>query len=261
MRERKTMKVLIIIPAYNEEKSLKRVIEHLKDICPQFDYLIINDGSTDRTKEICMENGYHVMNLPENQGLPHAIQTGMRYALAQDYDAAIQFDADGQHLPEYIQDMVTFMEESDCDIVIASRFKGVKMPFRLRTLGGKMISAAIWLTTGQKLTDPTSGMRLYGREIIRLFAKDFHHTPEPDTIAYMIRMGANVQEVKVEMEERKEGKSYLTPINASKYMIRVLSSILFCQWFRGKESIAEESGDTQRAEYCEMESVAGGRKL
>lgn len=255
------MKVLIIIPAYNEEKSLKRVIEHLRDVCPRFDYLIINDGSTDRTKEICRENAYPVMNLPENQGLTRAIQTGMRYALEQDYDAALQFDADGQHLPEYIEDMVTLMEESNCDIVIASRFKGTKMPVRMRTLGGKMISAAIWLTTGQSLSDPTSGMRLYGRRIICQFARDSSYAPEPDTVAYMIRMGANVQEVKVEMEERKEGQSYLTPINASKYMIKELSSILIFQWFRGKKNIAEGSDNRQRPAFREMEGVVGGRKL
>ncbi len=260
MRERKTMRVLIIIPAYNEEKSLKRVMEHLKAVCPQLDYLIINDGSTDRTKAICIENQYHVMHFPENQGLTKVIQTGMRYALERDYDAALQFDADGQHLPEYIESMVSLMEETGCDIVIASRFKDGKMPFRLRTLGEKLISAAIRLTTGQSLTDPTSGMRLYGRRIIRQFARDSSCAPEPDTIAYMVRMGANVQEVKVEMEDRKEGKSYLTPVNATKYMIKELSAILIFQWFRGKENIAKGPDNTQRPEFRELESVGGGRK-
>ena len=255
------MKVLIIIPAYNEEKSLERVIEYLKAVCPQYDYIIVNDGSTDSTKEICRRNRYHVINLPKNQGLTSAIQTGMKYALEQDYDAAIQFDADGQHLPEYIEDMVNCMEETNCDIVIASRFYGTKMPIRMRTVGGKMISAAIRMTTGKYLTDPTSGMRLYGKNIMRLFAKDLSHAPEPDTIAYLIRMGAKVQEVKTEMEERKEGQSYLTPINATKYMIRVLSSILIFQWFRGKKTIATEPDNTQMSESSETKSVVGGGKL
>ena len=164
-------------------------------------------------------------------------------------------------MPEYIESMVSLMEETGCDIVIASRFKDGKMPFRLRTLGGKLISAAIRLTTGQSLTDPTSGMRLYGRRIIRQFARDSSCAPEPDTIAYMVRMGANVQEVKVEMEDRKEGKSYLTPVNATKYMIKELSSILIFQWFRGKKSIAEGTDNTKRAEFRELERIAGGRKL
>ena len=261
MKERETMKVLIIVPAYNEEKSLKRVIDSLKIVCPQYDYLIINDGSTDRTKAICIENQYPVMHLPENQGLKKVMQTGMRYALEQGYDAALQFDADGQHLPEYIEGMVTCMEETGCDIVIASRFKNSKMPIRMRTLGGKMISAAIRLTTGQSLTDPTSGMRLYGKRIIRLFTGDSSYAPEPDTIAYMVRMGANVQEVKVEMEDRKEGKSYLTPINATKYMIKELASILIFQWFREEKNIAEGPANTERPEFRGRESVVGGRKL
>ena len=125
------MKVLIIIPAYNEEKSIKKVIERLQSTCPQYDYVIINDGSTDRTKEICKKNQYHEINLPENRGLTNGIQTGMRYALKNGYDAALQFDADGQHLPEYLEDMVKCMEEKNCDIVIASRYYGTKMPVRM----------------------------------------------------------------------------------------------------------------------------------
>lgn len=255
------MKILIIVPAYNEEQSLKRVIDHLREVCPQYDYLIINDGSTDRTLEVCTENRYHVMNFPENQGLTKGIQAGMRYALEQNYDAALQFDADGQHLPEYIDDMIACMEETACDIVIASRFKDVKMPTQMRTVGGKMIIAAIRLTTGKHLTDPTSGMRLYGKRMIRLYAKGGSYSPEPDTIAHLIRMGANVQEVKVEMAERKEGKSYLTPINASKYMLRMLSSILILQWFRRKEKLAEDTDAVIRTGLYGARSAVGGRRL
>lgn len=250
------MKVLIIIPAYNEAKSLKRVVDHLRHTCPQYDYLIINDGSTDNTEEICRKNQYHAINFPENQGLIKVVQTGMKYALEHGYDAALQFDADGQHLPEYIDDMVKRMEETDCDIVIASRFYGIKMPVRMRTLGGKMISAAIRITTGKYITDPTSGMRLYKRNIIRLFSEETDHVPEPDTIAYLIRMGADVREVKVEMEDRKEGQSYLTPINAIKYMLRVLSSILIFQWFREKEKVTQDTEEIRQEEHHEMGKTA-----
>ena len=250
------MKVLIIIPAYNEEKSLKRVIEHLKRTCPQYDYLIVNDGSTDRTKEICMNNHYHVISHPVNRGLTGAMQTGMKYALKNGYDMAIQFDADGQHLPDYIKDMVACLEEKNCDIVIASRYYGTKMPVRLRTVGGKMISAAVWLTTGKRLTDPTSGMRLYKKNIIRLFAKGSIEEPEPDTLAYLIRMGADVQEVKVRMEERKTGKSYLTPINATKYMVRVLSSILIYQWFRERKKIKHDIENLKNSQHCDIDRTA-----
>ena len=223
------MKLLIIIPAYNEAESLKGVIERLRSTCPQYDYIIVNDGSTDGTMELCEENNYNIINHTVNKGLAEAVRTGMKYALEKGYDAALQFDADGQHLPEYIDGMLEVMEKTDCDIVIASRFYEEKMPLRMRTLGGKMISAAIYRTTDKILTDPTSGMRLYKRNILRAFAENERFAPEPDTLAFLIRMGADVREVQVKMNERKYGQSYLSPVNATKYMIRILSSILIFQ--------------------------------
>lgn len=230
------MKVLIMIPAYNEEKSLKRVIDHLQEVCPQFDYVIINDGSTDGTEELCIRSGYHYINLPVNLGLTGAVRTGMRYALQKGYDMALQFDADGQHLPEYIQEMVDCMVREQCDVVVGSRFIGSKMPFRLRTLGAKLISGAIRLTTGKRLSDPTSGMRLYNRRILEQFVSDENNAPEPDTLSYLYRLGADIREVKVEMEDRTAGKSYLTPVNASKYMIYMLMSICIFQRFRDRKA-------------------------
>lgn len=223
------MKALIIIPAYNEAESLKGVIERLRSTCPQYDYIIVNDGSTDETEELCVKNNYNVINHTVNKGLAEAVRTGMKYAIENGYDAALQFDADGQHLPEYIDGMLKTMEETDCDIVIASRFYKEKMPFRMRTLGGKMISAAIHRTTDKIITDPTSGMRLYKRNILRVFAENERFAPEPDTLAFLIRVGADIREVQVKMNERRYGQSYLSPVNATKYMIRILSSILIFQ--------------------------------
>lgn len=250
------MKVLIIIPAYNEAQSLKRVMEQLKSTCPQYDYVIVNDGSTDQTKEICEKNQYHVIHHPVNQGLKKAVQTGMQYAMEHHYDMALQFDADGQHLPEYIEDMVNCMTKTNCDIVIGSRFYKSKMPFRMRTLGGKMITAAIRMTTGKHLTDPTSGMRLYRRNMIRLFVKNDDFAPEPDTIAYLIRMGAEVREVKVKMEDRMAGQSYLTPVNATKYMIRILSSILIGQWSWKIRRVRKNTEKTESVGQTEMNKTA-----
>ena len=150
---------------------------------------------------------------------------------------ALQFDADGQHLPEYIQDMVDCMVREHCNVVIASRFVGGRMPLRMRTIGAKLITAAIRLTSGKRLSDPTSGMRLYDKHIIEQFVKDENNSPEPDTLAYLIRLGADIREVKVEMEERTEGASYLTPVNASKYMIHTLMSICVFQWFRDRKVV------------------------
>ena len=223
------MKLLIIIPAYNEAESLKGVIERLRSTCPQYDYIIVNDGSTDGTEELCEKNGYNVINHTLNKGLAEAVRTGMKYAIENGYDTALQFDADGQHLPEYIDGMLELMEKTDCDIVIASRFYKEKMPFRMRTLGGKMISAAIHRTTDKILTDPTSGMRLFSADIMSLYIENKHFTPEPDTLAFLIRMGADIREVKVTMEDRMAGQSYLTPINATKYMFKMIKSILYSQ--------------------------------
>ena len=231
------MKVLIIIPAYNEEKNLKRVIGHLQQVCPQFDYVIVNDGSTDGTEKVCRQNQFRHISLPVNLGLTGAVRAGMRYASQKGYDMALQFDADGQHLPEYIQDMVDCMTQTNCDVVIASRYFGCRMPFRMRTVGAKMITAVIRLTTGRHLSDPTSGMRLYNRRIIEQFIKDENNAPEPDTLSYLIRLGADIREVKVEMDERTEGQSYLTPVNASKYMIHMMMSICVFQWFRDRKVV------------------------
>ena len=231
------MKVLMIIPAYNEEKNLKRVVDHLRRGCPQFDYVIVNDGSTDQTEQICRQNQYPCISHPVNLGLTGAMRTGMQYASQKGYDMVLQFDADGQHLPEYIQTMVDCMVREQCDVVIGSRFVGSKMPFRMRTVGAKLITAAIRLTTGKHLSDPTSGMRLYDKRVIEQFLSDENSAPEPDTLSYLYRLGADIREVKVEMEERTEGKSYLTPVNASKYMIHMLMSIYVFQWFRDRKAV------------------------
>ena len=231
------MNVLIIIPSYNEENNLKAVIPTLQKVCPQFDYVIVNDGSTDGTEALCRRFHYPCINLPVNLGIAGAVRTGMQYASQKGYDMALQFDADGQHLPEYISDMVDCMEREHCDVVIGSRYVGEKMPLRMRTVGAKMISAAIWMTTGRYLSDPTSGMRLYDKRIIEQFIRDENNRPEPDTLSYLFHLGADIREVKVEMADRLEGKSYLTPINAFKYMIQMLMSICIFQWFRDRKVV------------------------
>lgn len=229
------MNVLIIIPAYNEEKNLPRVISQLQQVCPQYDYIIINDGSTDGTEALCERNHYHHISLPVNLGLTNAFRTGMKYACYKGYDMVLQFDADGQHLPEYIQPMVECMEREQCDVVIGSRYVEGKMPLGMRSVGSRLIRHAIRLTTGRALSDPTSGMRLYNKRVIRQFTKDENSAPEPDTLSYLFRLGADIREVQVEMADRMEGTSYLTPVNASKYMLHMLMSIFIFQWFRDRK--------------------------
>ncbi len=234
------MKPLVIIPAYNESKNIVPVVEGLKKTCPQFEYLVVNDGSTDATAQICREKGYSLLDLPVNLGLADAVGAGMKYAYKRGYDGAVQFDGDGQHRPEYLAQMAEKLDEG-YDIVCASRFLTQKRPINPRMLGSRLISFAIWLTTGQKLTDPTSGYRMYSRRIVREFATQINHTPEPDTISYLIKKGAKATEIEAEMDERKAGESYLNSINSIKYMLRIGVSVLLVQWFR-RGSLQERSG-------------------
>lgn len=223
--------LLIIIPAYNEEENIERVVERLRQNFPQYDYVVVNDGSRDRTAEICRKHGYNLVDLPVNLGLAGSFQAGIRYACAKGYPYAIQIDGDGQHRPEYIEKMLEKMKEG-YDIVIGSRFVNAKKPVSMRMLGSNLIELAIRLTTGAVIKDPTSGMRLYDRKMIEEFSKGMNYGPEPDTISYLVKQGARVAEVPVEMDERMGGVSYLTPIRAARYMIQMLVSILMIQNFR-----------------------------
>ena len=232
-------KVLVIVPCYNEEGSLEQTITDLKEKYVDIvtgGYIVINDGSSDGTREICEKNQFPVINMPFNLGLSNAVQTGMRYAYMGGYDMAMQFDGDGQHLPEHIPEMIKCMLETSADIVIGSRYMQ-KTSSSLRTLGGWIIKIAVRLVTGKKLTDPTSGMRLYNSKMIERFANRINYDPEPDTLAYLINQGIKIVEIPVTMQERKAGKSYLSALNATSYMLRVFVSIIFVQWFRAKEGV------------------------
>ena len=225
------MRTLLIIPAYNEEGSLASTIESLKASSFDGDYLVINDGSKDRTAEICRENEYPFLDLPVNLGLAGAFQAGMKYAYRHHYDCAIQFDADGQHLPEYIPLLEKAVQEND--IAIGSRFVTKKKPSSMRMLGSNLIEVAIKLTTGETIKDPTSGMRAFNGRMIEQMAKGLNFGPEPDTVSYLIkRADAKVVEVPVEMAERTAGRSYLNLGNSAKYMLRMTASILFMQVIR-----------------------------
>lgn len=227
------LRSLLIIPAYNEEESLEATMSDLYDKMPSVDALIVNDGSSDRTAQICRDRGYPFLDLPVNLGLAGALQAGMKYAFRHGYDCAIQYDADGQHLPEYVPQLIQGCEAND--IVIGSRFENNKKPLSLRVLGGNLIKFAIKLTTGQTINDPTSGMRAFNARMIEKMAQNMNMGPEPDTISYLIkRAGAKVIEIPVQMKDRTAGESYLNPWTSTVYMIRMAISILFIQFFRKK---------------------------
>lgn len=200
-------KILIIIPAYNEAENIENVVNNIVENYQQYDYIVVNDGSKDETATICKKNGYNMLDLPINLGLAGGVQVGFKYAYEHNYDAAIQFDGDGQHQPQYIKGMLDELESAD--IVIGSRFVDRKKPKSLRMLGSNMIQLAIRLSTGKTIHDPTSGMRLVNRRMMKEFAYNMNFGPEPDTISYLLRRGASVKEVPVEMLERTAGESYL----------------------------------------------------
>lgn len=220
------MKVLVVVPAYNEALNIEKTIKDLTDNT-DYDYVIINDCSKDNTKEVCEKNNFNVLSLPINYGLTSGIQLGMKYAYQNGYDIAIQFDGDGQHQAKYLKDLVKEIEEDNCDIAIGSRFVNKKKPKSMRMIGSRLIAGAIRITTGKKIKDPTSGMRAYNKKAIELFVKNASLTPEPDTLVYMLKKKLNIKEVQVEMSDRELGESYLKPIKSMEYMVNMFFSIIF----------------------------------
>lgn len=225
-------RVLAIIPAYNEEECIVETVRELLAVSPGTDYVVVNDGSRDSTAALCREHGFNMIDLPVNSGLTIGFQTGMKYALRHGYDYAVQFDADGQHRPDYIESLLQKAVDADADIVIGSRFVTEKKSHSARMIGSRLITSIIKLTTGKTIADPTSGMRMFNRRMIREFATDDSLNPEPESVSLLIRRGARVEEVQVEMRERQAGESYLNVSRSIAYMVRACTSILFVQWFR-----------------------------
>lgn len=224
-------KVLIVIPAYNEAMNIVSTMEDIRKHASCYDYVIVNDGSLDNTLDIIRKHDYNCIDSIVNLGLFGAVQTGFRYAYENGYDIAIQFDGDGQHKAEVLPKLVEAMNEG-VNIVIGSRFVKAKKPFTARMIGSRLIAAAIWMVTGKKISDPTSGLRAYDREALKEYAYGTNNPPEPDTLVFMLRKGKRIKEVQATMRERIHGESYLNLSNTVKYMSRVLLSIFLIQPFR-----------------------------
>lgn len=220
------MKVLIIIPAYNEAQNIEKTVKDVTENT-NYDYIIINDCSKDNTKEVCEKNNFNMLSLPINYGLTSGIQLGMKYAYKNNYDIAIQFDGDGQHQARYLKKLVEKIKSNSADIVIGSRFVEEKKPFSTRMIGSRLIAFIIKLTTGKTIKDPTSGMRAYNKKAIQEFIRNMSLTPEPDTLVYMMKKGLKIEEVQVEMKDREFGESYLKPLKSIQYMINMIFSIIF----------------------------------
>ena len=216
------MKKLVIIPAFNEEGNLEKTIKDIKDNAPDFDYVIINDCSTDKTLEMCRRHGFSYLNLPVNLGIGGAVQTGYRYAYYHGYDIAVQFDGDGQHSASHLEDMVTTLIDTESDMVIGSRFieKEGFQSSGLRRIGIKYFTGLIKLLTGKKITDPTSGMRMVNKKLLEKFTDEYPKDyPEPESVVTILSEKYKVTEIPVVMNEREEGVSSISLKNSVYYMI------------------------------------------
>lgn len=231
------MKTVVIVPAYNEEGAIVETINTLKEKCENVDYIIINDCSKDRTLEICKENDFNVISLPINLGIGGAVQTGYKYAYENGYEVAIQMDADGQHDPKYIPQLIQKIEEGN-DFVIGSRFlekEGFQSTF-IRRMGINLYSWIIKIFTKKDIKDTTSGYRAAGKQIIKMFARSYPvDYPEPETNAFIAKNNFKIVEIPMKMKERDSGTSSITPIKSIYYAVKVGLAVMLACIVKNKE--------------------------
>lgn len=225
-------KVLIIIPAYNEEKSIENVVDNIITNYPQYDYIVVNDGSKDATRDVCRARGYEYLNLSINLGIGGAVQTGYKYAKDKGYDIAVQIDGDGQHDIAYLDKMLPTLEAGEADIVIGSRFiKGEGFQSSAaRRAGIKLLSTLIYICTGQKIKDVTSGFRAVNKRFIDIYASYYPTDyPEPEAIVAAVMHQGRIKECPVIMHEREQGKSSIDFVKSIYYMLKVSLAIIMCR--------------------------------
>jgi glycosyltransferase involved in cell wall biosynthesis len=222
------LKILIIIPAYNEEESLSGVIEDLRTHFAEGDILVVDDGSRDRTAAIARAAGIRVVRLPFNLGIGGAVQTGYQYAFIHGYDIAVQFDGDGQHLASEIKSLLEPLVEGRAGIVVGSRFldRGDYHPSFFRKVGMLIFSQILSAIIGVSVTDTTSGFRAVNRQAIEFFRQNYPEDyPEVESLVLLHRSGMTIEEVSVRMRGRTGGRSSITPIRSVYYMIKVLLAV------------------------------------
>lgn len=225
-------KVLLIIPAYNEAENIERVVDNIIENFPQYDYIVVNDGSKDATRNVCRERGYQYLNLSINLGIGGAVQTGYKYAQDKGYEIAVQIDGDGQHDIAYLEKMLPYLESGEADVVIGSRFiekEGFQSSTTRRT-GIKILSFMIWLCTGCKIKDVTSGFRAVNKRFIDVYSVNYPMDyPEPEAIVSAVMHGGVVRECPVVMREREKGTSSINFMKSIYYMIKVTLAIIVCR--------------------------------
>ena len=236
------MKTLVIIPCYNEQDSIVKVVDNLKKNAPDVDYLIVNDCSTDNTEKILKENGYNYINNPINLGIGGGVQAGYKYAMQYGYDIAVQMDGDGQHDPKYLSAVIEPVAQCKYDMAIGSRFiekEGFQTSF-MRRIGINIISAFIFVLTGKRVKDTTSGFRACNKKLIDFFAANYADDyPEPEAIMACLSCGYSVGEVAVVMEERQGGVSSISSFKSAYYMIKVCLALIVGRISYGKKKGGE----------------------
>ncbi len=221
------MKTLIIIPAFNEQESIANLTREIEEY--GYDYLIINDCSTDNTPRILDENHFKHLDLPVNLGLAGVTRAGFMYAHDRNYDCVLCIDGDGQHPPVFMSSLINEIENG-FDYVVGSRFVEKKKPMTMRMLGSRLLCFLIKAKTGKTITDPTSGMRALGKKVIERFDESMNFYAEPDTVCYLLHNGFSVKEIQVDMKDRETGVSYFAnPLKSIYYMLCEILSIIFIQ--------------------------------
>jgi glycosyltransferase involved in cell wall biosynthesis len=225
-----------IVPAFNEEDSIARVVDELRAYDGALEVVVIDDGSTDRTTEVARDRGARVVRLPFNLGIGGAVQTGFRYAWENDFDVAVRVDGDGQHDPSELDAVLEPVLAGDADIVVGSRFIGGDgyRSSRSRRLGIRLLALSVSALTRQPITDPTSGFQAANRKGIRLFAADYPHDyPEAEAAVMVSKHALRLREVPVAMRARETGRSSITAVRSVYYMVKVVLAI-FVALFRRK---------------------------
>ncbi len=223
-------RILVILPAYNEELNIARTVRDILAHLPAVDILVVNDGSSDNTSAQALKAGANILELPYNVGIGAAVQAGFQFAAARDYDIVLRNDGDGQHAPENNRVLLERLAARDVDVVIGSRFLGPRGDYgtpRLRRLGSGILARLLSAITRQRVTDPTSGCSAYNRKAIRLLARIYPHDyPEPEAIVILHRRGLRQMEVPATMTPRRHGQSSITPLRSVYYMIKVILAIV-----------------------------------
>lgn len=230
-------KVLIIIPAFNEEQNIINVIDDIINSDIEADVCVINDESHDQTKRLLEERHVQHLNAPINLGIGGAVQLGYQYAYIHGYDIAIQCDGDGQHDAKYINNIIKPIISGEADICIGSRYI-LKQGFQstlMRRIGKSFLCVLIYFCCKYKPTDPTSGFRAVNKDWIRCYSEDYPQDyPEPEALIQAVLCGARVQEEPVIMRKRENGKSSISLLKSVYYMIKVSMAIIICRWRIGK---------------------------